>query len=92
MLARWPIRNKLLVGLAILLVIVGTLIWSGIHGLYAYRSLIKSLDWRLREIPLGADVIARVNDLRVSLSEVRGYTERQVRRLVEWYMRVKQAG
>ena len=22
----------------------------------------------------------------------RGYTERQVRRLVEWYMRVKQAG
>lgn len=23
---------------------------------------------------------------------VRGYTERQVRRLVEWYMRVKQAG
>ena len=24
--------------------------------------------------------------------EARGYTERQVRRLVEWYMRVKQAG
>jgi serine protein kinase len=28
----------------------------------------------------------------VSRMKVRGYTERQVRRLVEWYMRVKQAG
>jgi len=24
--------------------------------------------------------------------KARGYTERQVRRLVDWYMRVKQAG
>jgi serine protein kinase len=31
-----------------------------------------------------ADFVARMTD--------RGYTERQVRRLVEWYMRVKQAG
>ena len=28
----------------------------------------------------------------VAAHEARGYTERQVRRLVEWYMRVKQAG
>jgi serine protein kinase len=28
----------------------------------------------------------------VSRMTARGYTERQVRRLVEWYMRVKQAG
>ena len=28
----------------------------------------------------------------VSRMTTRGYTERQVRRLVEWYMRVKQAG
>ena len=28
----------------------------------------------------------------VTAMAARGYTERQVRRLVEWYMRVKQAG
>jgi serine protein kinase len=31
-----------------------------------------------------SDFVARMTE--------RGYTERQVRRLVEWYMRVKQAG
>ncbi|MGH7213017.1 MAG: PrkA family serine protein kinase, partial [Acetobacteraceae bacterium] len=34
----------------------------------------------------------RKHDEFVSRMMERGYTERQVRRLVEWYMRVKQAG
>ena len=32
------------------------------------------------------------HDEFVSRMMSRGYTERQIRRLVEWYMRVKQAG
>jgi serine protein kinase len=34
----------------------------------------------------------RKHDRVRAAHEARGYTERQVRRLVEWYMRVKQAG
>ena len=39
MLSRWPIRNKLLVGIALLLVIELTLSVSGFQGTYAYREL-----------------------------------------------------
>jgi serine protein kinase len=34
----------------------------------------------------------RKHDEFVRRMTMRGYTERQVRRLVEWYMRVKQSG
>lgn len=72
MLSRWPIRNKLLLGLALLLVIVATLSWSGIHGLYAYRGLVKSLTQRMSELPLANEFIQCVADLRVSLADSRG--------------------
>ena len=51
-LSRWPIRNKLLVGIALLLVIVVTLSVSGFRGVYAYRGLVKSLRARADELPL----------------------------------------
>jgi two-component system NtrC family sensor kinase len=70
LLAKWPIRNKLLIGLALLLSIVGVLFWSGNHGLYAYRLLVKSLDRRLHVLPLAAELSVRVNDLRVTLSQM----------------------
>ena len=44
MLSKWPIRNKLLIGLTLLLVILLTLSWSSFYGLYAYRGLVKSLE------------------------------------------------
>ena len=37
-------------------------------------------------------MVHELEDLMVGRMVERGYTERQVRRLVEWYMRVKQAG
>ena len=45
MLSKWPIRNKLLIGIGLLLVIVATLSWSGFHGVYAYRSLVQKSQW-----------------------------------------------
>lgn len=69
MFARRPIRHKLLVGLILVLVTVATLAYSGVHGLYAYRSLVKSLGWRVHEFPLGAELSQRVGDLRVNLFE-----------------------
>jgi len=64
-LSSWPIRNKLLLGLVLLLAIVGTLSWSGFHGLYEYRSLLKSL-FRVAELPLATELNQKVSDLRVA--------------------------
>ena len=68
---RWSIRTKLLIGLGLLVVIVSTLGWGGIHGLYAYRSLVRSLSRRVLELPLATDLGSRVADLRVAYSRAR---------------------
>jgi signal transduction histidine kinase len=64
MLARWPIRNKLLLGVTLLLVIVGTLSLSGFLSVYAYRGLVKSLRSRADELPLATTLSQQVSDLR----------------------------
>ncbi len=64
-LSSWPIRNKLLLCLVLLLVIVATLCWSGFHGLYDYRGLLKSL-FRVTELPLATELNQAVSDLRVA--------------------------
>ncbi len=66
MLARWPIRYKLLFGLALLLAMVATLGWNSFHGLYDYRDLLKNLE-RVAELPLAAELARRVGDLRVAV-------------------------
>src|SRR3954469_7836501 len=70
LLSKWPIRRKLLVGSSLLLVIVATLSWSGFHGVYAYRSLVRSLSGRADELPLAAALSSQVSDLRVALAQV----------------------
>lgn len=77
MLAKWPIRNKLLIGISLLLVIVTILSYSGFHGLYAYRSLVRGLSRRVYELPLANEFSQRVSDLRVTLSETRGLRDMQ---------------
>ena len=69
MLFKWPIRKKLILCLGLLLVMVGTLGWGGIYGLYAYRSLVRSLSRRVPELPLADALSQRVGDLRVALSD-----------------------
>jgi signal transduction histidine kinase len=63
--SRWSIRNKLLLGLGLMLTIVVALSWSGLNGLYAYRGLLTDLE-RVNELPLAAELNFRVNDLRVA--------------------------
>lgn len=69
MLSKWPIRNKLLIGLGLLLVMVATLSWGGMNGLYAYRSLVRSLNRRVPELPKANRLMQSVSDLRVALSD-----------------------
>ena len=51
--SKWPIRVKLLVGLGLLVVMVAILSGSGLYTTYAYRNLVKSLSWRVSELPAG---------------------------------------
>jgi hypothetical protein len=66
--SRWPIRNKLLVGITLLLVIVVTLSASGFRGVYAYRGLLKSLRARADELPLATTLLQQVSDLRATVA------------------------
>jgi signal transduction histidine kinase len=61
--SRWPIRNKLQLGLGLLAAAVLMLFGSAYYGLYAYRGLVKSLNARSEELPLA-------NQLRNCLAEV----------------------
>lgn len=70
MLSKWPIRNKLIIGLALLLLLVATLSVSGFVGLYAYRDTIKVLGWRVNEIPPAVELGLRVSDLRMTLAKL----------------------
>jgi two-component system, NtrC family, sensor kinase len=81
-LSRWPIRNKLLVGIALLLVIELTLSVSGFQGTYAYRELARSISSRGNELPLATDLERYVSDLHVTLLELedfRAYDRASVR-------------
>ena len=75
MLAKWPIRNKLLLGVALLTVLVVTLSTSGIIGVYAYRSLVRSLHNRAAELPLAGELAQRISDLRVSATSTPSASE-----------------
>ena len=72
MLVRWPVRVKVYVGIGLLLAMVAILSSSGLYSTYAYRTLVKTLSWRVSELPLAAEMNARVADMRVSLCELRG--------------------
>ncbi len=71
MLARWRIRYKLLVGVALLLMMVAMLAFSSFRGVYSYRGLARSVSNRAVELPLAAALAESVSDLNATLSEIR---------------------
>lgn len=71
MLIKWPLRAKLFVGLGLLLAMVAILSSTGLYSVYAYRTLVKTLSWRVSELPLAAEMSARAADMRVTLTELR---------------------
>ncbi len=70
MLSRWPIRNKLLLGIGLLLVIVLTMSISSFQGTYAFRNLARSISSRATELPLATDLSKQISDLRVTLADM----------------------
>jgi two-component system NtrC family sensor kinase len=75
-LSKWPIRNKLLIGIALLVVMVSALSIAGGVGVYRYRDLVRSLELRATELPLATKLSLAVSDLRVTLSEARAANPR----------------
>ena len=72
MLVKWPVRVKVYIGIGLLLAMVAILSSSGLYASYAYRTLVKTLSWRVSELPLAAEMSAHVADMRVTLCELRG--------------------
>lgn len=68
MLARLPIRFKLILALALWLITVSVLCWSSFEGLYAYRGLVKHME-RVAKLPRASDLERRVNQLHLEMTE-----------------------
>lgn len=75
MLNHWPIRTKLLLGLALLVVIVTTLAGSGLFGFYTFRSIVRTLSSRANELPPAMDLIRNVSHLGSCLHDARPCSE-----------------
>ena len=71
LLSRWPIRKKLSLQLALLVLLVAALSTAGLVGLYAYKDVVQSLSRRSGELPVAGDLSAQVGDLRMELHEAR---------------------
>jgi signal transduction histidine kinase len=62
---RRPIRNKLLLGGALVGIMVAVLSASSFLGVYSYRRLVRSLSCRAAELPRASDLNASVGRLRL---------------------------
>jgi signal transduction histidine kinase len=75
-LARWSIRRKLLLGVAILFAIVAILAFSSFRGVYAYRHLARSISYRrATELRLASELSWNIGELRSIVSRVRRHFE-----------------
>jgi len=63
---RRPIRNKLLLGGALVGIMVAVLSASSFLGVYSYRRLVRSLSCRAAELPRASDLNACVGSLRLA--------------------------
>ena len=66
MIKRRPIRNKLLLGGALVGIMVAVLSASSFLGVYSYRRLVRSLSCRAAELPRASDLNASVGSLRLA--------------------------
>lgn len=64
MISRWPIRNKLFVGIGLLMATIVALAATSLMGVYAFRSLAKSLRMRAPELSLSADLVRDLSRLK----------------------------
>ena len=71
MLARWPIRYKLVFGVTLVLLIVALLSFSGFRGVYAYRGLVRAVSLRAAELPKATALVRSSGELRYAWKQER---------------------
>ncbi|QDV75028.1 sensor histidine kinase [Botrimarina mediterranea] len=71
MLAHRSIGVKLRIGVGLLGASTFVLFFAAIHGLYAYRNLVKTLSARAAELPIANELSQHVADLRVAYGTAR---------------------
>ena len=64
MISRWPIRNKLILGIGLLMFTIGGLVITSFIGVYAFRSLAKSLRQRAPELTGSSSLSREVSSLK----------------------------
>ena len=78
MFSRWPIRTKLLRGVALLGALMFVLSASTFYGRYAYRNLAKNLG-QLKEVGLVNDLVRGVSRLRLTACRLSQWREHSTR-------------
>ena len=72
MLARWSIRQKLYVGVAVLFGIIAILSFCSFRGVYAYRYLVRNISHRrATELRLASELSWTVGELRAIVNRAR---------------------
>ena len=66
MFSHWPIRKKLILGVALLLLTVAALSVSSFMGVYAFRGLAKSIRLRAPELRYSSMIARDVSNLLVT--------------------------
>lgn len=66
--SRFRIKNKLILGALLLVVMLLVLAWSGLKGVYAYRQLVRQISQRADELPLVSSLTSSLDSLYLSLS------------------------
>ncbi|MCA9216480.1 MAG: HAMP domain-containing histidine kinase [Planctomycetales bacterium] len=68
MLSRWPMRNKFIVGIVLLICSVTVLFACGMSGVYAYRGLVRGIRQRAAELPIAVTLAQHASALEALVS------------------------
>ena len=77
-LSRWPMRNKFIVGIVLLIGSVAILLACGLQGVYAFRGLARGIGRRAAELPIGVMLAQHTSALEATFRQVVDQRERQL--------------
>jgi len=88
---RRPIRDKLLFGGLVVLVMVAVLSASSFLGIYSYRRLVRALSYRATELPRASDLSESVGLLRLAQAQAVSGSDVAVENFLEQLARTREA-
>ena len=77
MLSRWPMRNKFIVGIVLLIGSVAILLACGLQGVYAFRGLARGISRRAAELPIAVMLAQHTSALEATLSQIAEHSDHE---------------